>query len=288
MAKVIKSFTMLEKEFNVDASAVAASVPAGKLDEYLMRLQPPVSFQDENNKLNAAKIDAGSFNENLLDRFSGVDQNDYENVLVQSKTTQRIYENVEVKRKLVDANITKNKTPPTPLPRQQAIQADINMVNTTNSLPRSKQIKDNVPVIDEIHNCKVTEHEEGAINDKKDFDDVPRLINFLPKIADVVTEQQPAIRKCTPVIVADNEDNYVTSSSDEDEEKSYEPNASVDRRDSSDTLSDEDGEKLGPPDIINGPGSSEAYFNFHWSASMLPTIGEVEEELSSLEPQPFG
>ncbi|XP_030385916.1 titin-like [Scaptodrosophila lebanonensis] len=47
----------------------------------------------------------------------------------------------------------------------------------------------------------------------------------------------------------------------------------------------EDGEKLGPPELINGPGPSEAYFNMYWHSNMLPTIGEVEEELSSLEPQ---
>ncbi|XP_037810668.1 myb-like protein X, partial [Lucilia sericata] len=47
----------------------------------------------------------------------------------------------------------------------------------------------------------------------------------------------------------------------------------------------EDGEKLGPPELINGPGPSEAYFNLYWHSNMLPTIGEVEEECSSLEPQ---
>ncbi|XP_068150152.1 serine-rich adhesin for platelets isoform X3 [Drosophila tropicalis] len=47
----------------------------------------------------------------------------------------------------------------------------------------------------------------------------------------------------------------------------------------------EDGEKLGPPELINGPGPSEAYFNMYWHSNMLPTIGEVEEEFSSLEPQ---
>lgn len=47
---------------------------------------------------------------------------------------------------------------------------------------------------------------------------------------------------------------------------------------------DEDDEKLGPPELIN---ISEAYFNFPWctnSSGNLPTIGEAEEEFSSLEP----
>lgn len=47
---------------------------------------------------------------------------------------------------------------------------------------------------------------------------------------------------------------------------------------------DGDDEKLGPPELIN---ISEAYFNFPWcgnSSGNLPTIGEAEEEFSSLEP----
>lgn len=110
-----------------------------------------------------------------------------------------------------------------------------------------------------------------------------------------------------------------SSSSDEDEEKSYEPNAqrvvivgaakkvvaaaaaavarpdeaeadvdgADDQEDDDDDDDDdvEDGEKLGPPSIVDGPGPSEAYFNFPWSTNMLPTIGEVEEEFSSLELQ---
>lgn len=121
-------------------------------------------------------------------------------------------------------------------------------------------------------------------------------------------------------------ESYIESSSsdsDEDEEKSYEPHAfrhsqqqqqryydamehhqqlyedeheEEERRscDGSgggggafDTYSDEDGEKLGPPEIVAG-GPSEAYFNFHWSTTLLPPIGEVEEEFSSLENQQSG
>lgn len=46
---------------------------------------------------------------------------------------------------------------------------------------------------------------------------------------------------------------------------------------------DEDDEKLGPPELLN---ISEAYFNFSWcgnSPNNLPTIGEAEEEFSSIE-----
>lgn len=47
---------------------------------------------------------------------------------------------------------------------------------------------------------------------------------------------------------------------------------------------DDDDEKLGPPELLN---ISEAYFNFSWcgnSPNNLPTIGEAEEEFSSMEP----
>lgn len=304
LAKVIKSFTMLEKEFNVESLAVATSaVSAGKLDEYIMSLQPPVSFQDENNK-RCVKLDSsGQVYQNVLVNSVTENRNNYENVLVQSKTEQRTYENVEVKRK-AEINNDHRKLPPTPLPRQ-AIQGIDEKAMITNS--QSTALLHTKSYIEEIHDCTVvadlservdsTEAKKTESNES----DAPKLIKFLPKyfsenavVRNDDQRKEPAIRMCIPVNVSGadgdyDDNNYMTSSSDEDEEKSYEPNAlSVDRRDSSDTLSDEDGEKLGPPDIINGPGSSEAYFNFHWPASMLPTIGEVEEEMSSLEPQPFG
>lgn len=36
-------------------------------------------------------------------------------------------------------------------------------------------------------------------------------------------------------------------------------------------------------DTVHSIGPSEAYFNLHWGPSVLPTIGEVEEEFSSME-----
>lgn len=47
---------------------------------------------------------------------------------------------------------------------------------------------------------------------------------------------------------------------------------------------DDEEEKLGPPELLN---ISEAYFNFPWcgnASNSLPTIGEAEEEFSSIEP----
>lgn len=80
---------------------------------------------------------------------------------------------------------------------------------------------------------------------------------------DEVHECPIVVGKCTKVM--DRKSTYYSSSSEEDDEV-------------------EEGEKLGPPELVNGPGPSEAYFNMFWHANLLPTIGEVEEEMSSLEP----
>ncbi|XP_065073496.1 uncharacterized protein LOC135697643 [Ochlerotatus camptorhynchus] len=119
------------------------------------------------------------------------------------------------------------------------------------------------------------------------------------------------VKKCIKINATQEsgeEQNYIesSSSSDDDEEKCYDLHVysnkeeyedyedeeeNEDRRSSDggafDTYSDEDGEKLGPPEIVGG-GPSEAYFNYHWSTSLLPPIGEVEEEFSSLENQQSG
>lgn len=74
-----------------------------------------------------------------------------------------------------------------------------------------------------------------------------------------------------------NNDKHVSS---DDHEQNYEPI----KFECFAAGDDEDDEKLGPPELIN---ISEAYFNFPWcgnSSGNLPTIGEAEEEFSSLEP----
>lgn len=302
---------MLEKEFTVEHPIGAATSSIIKLEECLMRLQPPISFQDETNKRNVIvggrmepmQIGSDVYENVTVNQSSDPNsrlQTDYENVLVTSKTTKRTYENVEVKRNSTGIDC---KTPPTPLPRQ-AVPITDSKPTALIPLPRSKATN-KTDDLEEIHDCKVVPIEEPTDNKENEIrnqSELPRLINFLPKVvasdtsakpaaSDIVSQitekssnSAPVVRKCIPMVNDDFDDNYVDSSSDEDEEKIYEPNAS-DRRDSSDTLSDEEGEKLGPPDIIDGPGPSEAYFNFHWSPSMLPTIGEVEEEFSSLEQQ---
>nr|XP_036214173.1 serine-rich adhesin for platelets [Bactrocera oleae] len=86
------------------------------------------------------------------------------------------------------------------------------------------------------------------------------------------------VGKC--IKVNDSLPTYYSSSSEDDDEEG----SAVDN-DAERDYDCEDGEKLGPPEVINGPGPSEAYFNLYWHSNMLPTIGEVEEEFSSLEPQ---
>uniref|UniRef100_A0A182MWP0 PDZ domain-containing protein n=1 Tax=Anopheles culicifacies TaxID=139723 RepID=A0A182MWP0_9DIPT len=112
---------------------------------------------------------------------------------------------------------------------------------------------------------------------------------------------ESVVRKCIKILSSEDHTYIESSSSDEDEEKLYGRSEDEDDRSSSlsreattpeqflsgDGYSDEDGEKLGPPEIVSG-GPSEAYFNFPWTSNLLPPIGEVEEEFSSLEHQHNG
>lgn len=284
IVKVLKSFTLLEKEFSVDGGL--SNTTNTKLDECLIKLQPPVSFQDDTKRL-VKPVEPthsdGQLYENVVVNAKEYDQPEmaYENVLITTKPTQRTYENVHVKRQ---------QTPPTPLPRQQVGPSELtNGVQIP--LPRNRTNSKSLGGdFDEIHDCKVV-----MDNGPKDDSDseLPRLINFLPKANYDEHIDNVVVKKCVKISSSDNvdDDNFEdssSSSSDGDVEKVYEPGVAIEKRDSSDAFSDEEGEKLGPPDIINGPGPSEAYFNSYWSPNLLPTIGEVEEEFSSLEPQTTG
>uniref|UniRef100_A0A182SS41 Uncharacterized protein n=1 Tax=Anopheles maculatus TaxID=74869 RepID=A0A182SS41_9DIPT len=113
---------------------------------------------------------------------------------------------------------------------------------------------------------------------------------------------ESVVRKCIKILSSEDHTYIESSSSDDDEEKLYGRSEDEDDRSSSLSreattpeqflsgdggYSDEDGEKLGPPEIVSG-GPSEAYFNFPWTSNLLPPIGEVEEEFSSLEHQHNG
>lgn len=67
------------------------------------------------------------------------------------------------------------------------------------------------------------------------------------------------------------------------EKKSTPPISTVKKNSVFDNLDMEEGEKLGPPELLALPGPSEVYFNFPWAVTTLPTIGEEGEGDSSIE-----
>ncbi|XP_067612937.1 serine-rich adhesin for platelets isoform X2 [Eurosta solidaginis] len=125
------------------------------------------------------------------------------------------------------------------------------------------QRKDESPTTLTSFKPPVVAKQEAHLESNVDDDDTPPAV----------------VGKC--IKVNDSQPTYYSSSSEDDDEDCV---GAVDN-DGEHDYDCEDGEKLGPPEVINGPGPSEAYFNLYWHSNMLPTIGEVEEEFSSLEPQ---
>ncbi|KAH8261268.1 hypothetical protein KR044_006081, partial [Drosophila immigrans] len=149
------------------------------------------------------------------------------------------------------------------------------------------QDEDKLPsLFDLVHSQDSTEDKQQQQSSPKIQRDVNALLAAVAaEAADLSRESPPplVVGKCMK-IADDNQHTtcYSSSSSDDDD-------VDGDQDDVDDGAEREyiceDGEKLGPPELINGPGPSEAYFNMYWHSNMLPTIGEVEEEFSSLEPQ---
>lgn len=316
LANALKSFTMLEQEFTVVVPETSPSNPT-KLEECLMQLQPPISFQDDSTTNAPANTVSTQMRAMELPVVDLVASSDYENVEFRSKVTGSTYENVIVNlQNKAEPKSISPKTPPTPRPRSASSISPKSPPPSLIPVPRSKTtvtVSKSNPLDQQIDS-----QESKVATEETDDWELPRLIKFVPKVVSttpvtVSDKQSPItvnnnnntidpepciIKKCIKINSDDDDHRYVDSSSDEDEEKSYTLNGgqmtrlrhSSGAEDSSDTpsTSDEDGEKLGPPALLEGPGSSEAYFNFHWSSIMLPTIGEVEEEFSSLEHQPNG
>lgn len=120
-----------------------------------------------------------------------------------------------------------------------------------------------------------------AVNTTLSTFKVPSSHEHEPHLESNVDDEDPppaVVGKC--IKVNDSQPTYYSSSSEDDDEEGIAVDNDAER-----DYDCEDGEKLGPPEVINGPGPSEAYFNLYWHSNMLPTIGEVEEEFSSLEPQ---
>lgn len=113
--------------------------------------------------------------------------------------------------------------------------------------------------------------------------DITALLAAVAAEADDLSRESPpplVVGKCMKVVDDNTNTTCYSSSSSDDDDADADDVDAAERE-----YICEDGEKLGPPELINGPGPSEAYFNMYWHSNMLPTIGEVEEEFSSLEPQ---
>lgn len=187
----------------------------------------------------------------LTEKLNLVNKN-YENVEINNQLESKLYENVEIVA-----------GPPKPKPRQiLKIESKLEPIisNPSTNLNLNYKTIENwlqdQDTTDNIHECNVLIDENGnEFEDELDKTTI-QLINVESdknKICDEISINNPW--NCA---------NFNYNSSDEGE--------------------CEKGENLGPPEILDGPAPSEAYFNFHWSTSLLPTIGEVEEEFSSIEP----
>ncbi|XP_065359611.1 microtubule-associated protein futsch isoform X2 [Calliphora vicina] len=143
------------------------------------------------------------------------------------------------------------------------------------------------------HSERKTEESSSSANNSKESSPSANIRNLFKEITDnqdkldddedldCTTPPPLVVGKCMKIDDSSTPLYYSSSSSDEDD--MLETNGYCHDEDKDYIC--EDGEKLGPPELINGPGPSEAYFNLYWHSNMLPTIGEVEEECSSLEPQ---
>ncbi|KRG06489.1 uncharacterized protein Dmoj_GI26407, isoform B [Drosophila mojavensis] len=143
------------------------------------------------------------------------------------------------------------------------------------------QDEDKLPsLFDLVHKQEAAEKPDTSPKPQRD---IAALLAAAAAEADDLARESPPpliVGKCTK-IVDDTQSTTCYSSSSSDEDDGEQDDVDAAERE----YICEDGEKLGPPELINGPGPSEAYFNMYWHSNMLPTIGEVEEEFSSLEPQ---
>lgn len=253
ISKALKSFTTLEKEFNVDNRI--------KSDEFPTNIKPPTVFQDDcmnkQQTINKKDIQFHSIEIKQDNRIDDtVKASDYENIDLSSKTTERNYENIEFNRAIVY---------PKPLPRRGITE------NNKIVIPKVRLIGSDD--VDGVHECNINTDDSSKEDDKENE---PKLIKCVPKMSLAekfklnVSENEKIAAVVKQCIKIDKTSHEICSSSDEDD---------VDN--TNNILSDDDSDKLGP--FVDGPGPSEVYFNYHWNNNTLPTIGEVEEELSSLD-----
>ncbi|XP_055590950.1 uncharacterized protein LOC129743032 [Uranotaenia lowii] len=368
LAKALKPFTMLEKEFNLDSKLESNLFAFQPQTLNIVQLEVEAPPMNEYENVTIAKVDENKNYENIVVHASDHQPSNYENVTIQTVSDPQPYENVIISTSSTDkpdSTVYENvdlKAPPRPLPRQagagttiavlepkkRAAQAASVVAPPRQKSPKLAQIPPALPhefntiqswlqeATEVIHECALAPPNAADPSQAKDdkrtgsTESLPRLIDFHPKLSSPYKSPQPSpisptddcqtddslemqlenptpTKKCIKINSTENSSqnhNYIESSSEEEdddrdnedeEEKVYElahMEEQQERRSSCDSgafdnYSDEDGEKLGPPEIVAG-GPSEAYFNFHWSTTLLPPIGEVEEEFSSLENQQSG
>lgn len=255
ISKALKSFTTLEKEFSVDNRI--------KSDDFVTNIKPPEVFQDDqSNKQTINKKDI-QLHSIEIKRDNRIDDtmktSDYENVDLSSKATKRNYENVEFNRAIIY---------PTPLPRRGITE------NNKIIIPKVRLIGSDEA--DGVHECNINNDDSSKEDDKEN--ELPKLIKCVPKLSLAekfklnVSENEKIAAVVKQCIKIEKTSQEICTSSDEDDVGS-----------TNNLMSDDDGDKLGPPEFVDGPGPSEVYFNYHWNTNALPTIGEVEEEFSSLD-----
>lgn len=257
ISKALKSFTTIEKEFNVDNRI--------KSDEFVTNIKPPVVFQDDCININKQTINKKDIQFHSIEiksdnRIEDTTQaSDYENIDLSSKTTKRNYENIEFNRAIIY---------PTPLPRRG--------ITENNKIIIPKVRLTGSDDADGVHECNINNDDSSKEDDKEN--ELPKLIKCVPKLSLAekfklnVSENEKIAAVVKQCIKIDKTSNEICSSSDEEDVES-----------TNHLMSDDDSDKLGPPELVDGPGPSEVYFNYHWNNNTLPTIGEVEEEFSSLD-----
>ncbi|XP_059219717.1 uncharacterized protein LOC106090085 isoform X1 [Stomoxys calcitrans] len=167
-------------------------------------------------------------------------------------------------------------TPPSP---NREIRFKI-QTYASNSSNNSFQEPEEMPSLFDLQRRNSPDTSRKNVEDLSTFKSVAKAKQELEDELDRITPPPMVVGKC--VKVDETAPTYYSSSSSDEENEADGGGAFGD--DEKEYIC-EDGEKLGPPELINGPGPSEAYFNLYWHSNMLPTIGEVEEECSSMEMQ---
>ena len=189
----------------------------------------------------------------------------YENVKisrisVEPAKVRQVYENVQIK-----------VAPPVPAPRPRSIIFTSEASTNIEPATEITQIKSVETWLNNSNNSK----SNASSNESS------RTSSFERKFRSPVAKQIKNVERSDTLDTENDENDGNLSSSSSETEKVYEPTKFESFAADDDENLDEN---LGPPELLN---MSEAYFNFPWcttSTGSLPTIGEAEEEFSSLEP----